>query len=112
MSQYSSAQTDMVTCLDDIYCEEAIILMYLHHINSCIMHPHTTDLTVPLIPIFTHNRLPSFLAQLISCAITNCPVRVIGGGIGGGGSVLGVVDRLLICKSYAYTVKQKSKKTL
>ena len=52
------------------------------------------------------------LVQLVSCAITNHPVCLIGGGVVSGGGVLGVVDRLLTCKSYVYTVKQKSQKTL
>ena len=47
--------------------------------------------------------------QLTSCATTNCPVHVIGGGIG---SELDIVDRLLTCKSYAYTMKQKSHTTV
>ena len=55
---------------------------------------------------------PSLLAQLIICAITNRPVCVIGSGIGGSGGVLSVVDRLITCKSYVYTVKQKSQKSL
>ena len=58
------------------------------------------------------NPLHIFFAHLINCAITNRPVHVIGSGVGTGSNVLGVVDRLLTCKSYAYTVKQKSQKTL
>ena len=61
--------------------------------------------------LITSQKYP-FLTQLITCAITNRPVCVIGDSIGGSGSVLGAVDRLLTCKSYAYTVKQKSQKTL
>ena len=38
---------------------------------------------------------PQFLAQLISCTITNCPVHVIGGGIGGSGGVLRSEEKLL-----------------
>ena len=52
------------------------------------------------------------LAQLISCAITNRPVCLIGSGAGSSSGVLGIADRLLTCKSYAYTLKQKSQKTL
>ena len=62
--------------------------------------------------LFSDKSYSQFLAQLISCTITNHTVQVIGGGIGSGGSVLSVVDRLLTCKSYAYTLKQKSQKTL
>ena len=56
-----------------------------------------------------YKKIVPFLAQLVSCATTNCPVHVIGGGIG---SELDIVDRLLTCKSYAYTMKQKSHTTL